>query len=215
LELGAGACGLAAALTAYGYDVWAVEFNPADVELAKQLVKERDIKRLRIIEADFYDVQFQEQFDFIYYWDGFGVGDDACQRRLLTRIGTEWLREHGLAVIDVFSPWNWQRRVGEVSTFRANDGSIWIREILFDALHNRFRDVMRMKDGFQPELSQTIRVYSLQDFLLLVEGTDTQVVGFYLDFETPVDLGGLDGGISDQLMKSNGYLVQLARGPCR
>jgi predicted RNA methylase len=39
LELGAGACGLAAAITEYGYDVWAVEFNQADVELAKKLVK--------------------------------------------------------------------------------------------------------------------------------------------------------------------------------
>ena len=215
LELGAGACGLAAAMTEFGYDVWAVEFNPADVELAKQLVKERNINRLHIVEADFYEVQLEGKFDFIYYWDGFGVGDDEHQRRLLTRIGNEWLGEDGLAIIDIFSPWNWQRRVGEVSEFRANDGSFWTREIQFDPLHSRFRDVMRVKDGSQPELSQTIRVYSLQDFLLLIEKTGTQVARFYLDFETRISLDVLDDRVSNRMMKSNGYFVHLMRAKDR
>jgi hypothetical protein len=72
---------------------------------------------------------------------------------------------------------------------------------------------MRVKDGSQPNLSQTIRVYSLQDFMLLAEGTGTQVADFYLDFETWIDLSNFHESVSDQLMKSNGFLVQLVREP--
>jgi len=40
LELGAGACGVAAALVELGHEVHAVELNPADVDLARRLKAE-------------------------------------------------------------------------------------------------------------------------------------------------------------------------------
>lgn len=211
LELGAGACGLAAAMTEYGYDVFAVEFNPTDIELAQKLVKNQNIKNLHIINDDFYTVNFDEKFDFIYYWDGFGVGEDSDQKRLLGRIGREWLSKDGFAIIDVFSPWNWQRNSGKTSTFKANDGTEWTREIQFDAINSRFRDFLKPKDKIENVLSQTIRLYTMQDFLLLVEGTETKIDSFYLNFDRPLELNVYSKEVSDELLNSNGYYVKLVK----
>jgi SAM-dependent methyltransferase len=211
LELGAGACGLAAAMAEYGYEVFAVEFNQADIELARSLVKQHRIDNLHIIDGDFYEVNFDQKFDFIYYWDGFGVGEDSDQRRLLTRIGREWLTDDGIAIIDVFSPWNWQRDSGKVSTFKGNDGKEWTREIQFDPINSRFRDFKSPKEDTGVLLSQTIRLYSLQEFLLLTEGTGTEVEAFYANFGKPISLGESNRELSDELLNSNGYFARLVK----
>lgn len=212
LELGAGACGVAGAMVQLGYDVTAVEFNSSDLALAKQIATTEDLRDLRIVGADFYEVQLGDRFDFVYYLDGFGVGEDADQHRLLTRIGQEWLSEHGFAMIDVFSPWNWQRRDGEQRDFTAVDGSRWTREISFDAQKRRFRDFMRPREGGDTLLSQTIRLYSPQEFQILVEGTGLRVDAFYLLDGTPIDPASRNAETSTRLESSNGYYARLIRG---
>ena len=220
LELGAGACGVAGALAGRGYDVFAVEFNPHDIALAQELKMSQELESLRVVEADFYEVELPHRFDFVFYWDGFGVGDDSDQRRLLDRIGNEWLAAGGWVLIDVFSPWNWQRRDGEVTEFTATDGSKWTRLLEFDAVRGRFVDHLRPTDGSDRELSQTIRVYTLQEFELLTEGTALRVDSFHLFDEAPDDSARLppiidsqvaDASLSHRLLSTNGYLASLVR----
>lgn len=213
LELGAGACGVAAAMADRGHDVFAVEFNPADLELAREMNRARRRERLHVIAADFNEVAFRQRFDLVYYWDGFGVGEDDDQRRLLDRIGGEWLAPSGRAVIDVFGPWNWQKRSGKRASFTARDGKRWIRETIFDPVRGRFRDRMHPEGDPARVLSQTIRVYTLQEFLLLAEPTAVAVEGFFLPDGTPIDPGDSRPGPAEALGRSNGYLAVLSR--CR
>jgi hypothetical protein len=41
---------------------------------------------LRAIEGDFYETEPPGKFDVVAYFDGFGIGTDEDQRRLLRRI---------------------------------------------------------------------------------------------------------------------------------
>lgn len=211
LELGAGAGGVAAAMSDLAYDVWAVEFNPEDSAHARTLAETKRKGDLTIVEEDFYEVNFNQKFDFIYYWDGFGIGTDADQRRLLQKIAEEWLKEGGFAMIDVFSPWNWQKRDGAKSSYKAKDGSIWQRVVEFDALGNRFIDHFRPMDERDVNLSQNIRLYSIPDFYMLVEGTGLKVETIYtMDLEI-VDLSVKNKIVSDKLLNTNGYYAKLVK----
>jgi len=62
---------------------------------------------LHLVHADFLEVDLAGGFDAVAYWNGFGVGTDADQRRLLQRISSEWLRANGVALIEVANPIRW------------------------------------------------------------------------------------------------------------
>jgi SAM-dependent methyltransferase len=91
LELGAGGGQNAAAVADLGYSVVAIELVPSGVKNAQKLASQPRKGQLRVIEGDFYKVEFPDPFDIGCYWDGFGIGSDEDQRRLLKRIAS-WLR---------------------------------------------------------------------------------------------------------------------------
>lgn len=64
----------------------AVEFSPIYADYAREHLKTKRSGTLESVEADFYTVELAGRFDVVCYWDGFGVGSDADQRRLLRRI---------------------------------------------------------------------------------------------------------------------------------
>ena len=112
LELGAGAGGSAAATADLGHTVVAIELSPLRAAYAQDLANEPRAGSLTVIHGDFYTTEFDHPFNVVTYWNGFGVGTDADQRRLLTRIRT-WLAPGGVALVDVFSPWRWAREAGQ------------------------------------------------------------------------------------------------------
>ena len=174
------------------------------------MVGEHGVQGIDVVEADFYEVELEGRFDVVYYWDGFGVGEDADQKRLLRRIGTEWLADGGYALIDVFSPWIWLKRTGSSYEFRANDGTTWKRRVEFDAVNSRFVDFLSPLDGRPTQLSQTIRTYSVPEFLLLTEGTGTRVDAIFDPFgEAAVELGRYDAEVSSRVASSNGFVAKL------
>ncbi len=129
LELGAGGSLAAAATADLGHEVVAVELVPAGAAHARMLASRPERGgSLSVIEGDFYRVELAQTFDVVCYWDGFGIGSDADQRRLLRRMG-DWLAPDGRAVIDIFTPWHAVRMAG--------------REVRFDRLARRY--------GFDPE----------------------------------------------------------------
>ena len=93
LELGAGTGEVAAVMADAGHSVTAIEFSPTRAPHIQALAQQPRQGSLTVLEADFYEVALAREFDVVCYWDGFGVGSDADQRRLLRRIATEWLRE--------------------------------------------------------------------------------------------------------------------------
>ena len=106
LELGCGVGTVAAALAHAGHSVVAVELIEELVQNTQRLAADVRAGCLQGIAGDFYEIELDGRFDVVAYFDGFGIGTDDDQRRLLLRI-SEWLTPEGCALIDVFSPWYW------------------------------------------------------------------------------------------------------------
>jgi SAM-dependent methyltransferase len=111
LDLGAGGGQNAAALADLGHIVVAVEFESASLKNAHRLASQSRKGKLIVMEGDFYEIELGDKFDVICYLDGFGIGSDADQRRLLKRI-TGWLGSNGCVLLEVGTPWYWAKAVG-------------------------------------------------------------------------------------------------------
>lgn len=174
LELGAGGGQHAALAADAGYTVTAVEIQPRAAENARALAAGRP--SLSVVEGDFYAVDLPGGYAVVCYWDGFGIGSDADQQRLLGRI-RGWLAPGGVALVDIYTPWYAARSAGvgwPVGDARRVYG--------FDADGCRWLDTWE-KDGVQ--VTQSLRCYSPADLRLLLRGTGLALAGV-------VAGGGLD-----------------------
>jgi SAM-dependent methyltransferase len=181
LELGAGGGQSACATAQRGHDVTAVELVARSAVHARSLASHAAPGTLRIVEGDFYTLELSGPFDAICYWDGFGVGTDEQQQRLLKRIAG-WLSVSGIVLLDVYTPWYWAKVAG-----RQMDAPTFTRRYGFDA------DGCRMLDDWWPagrpaeRVTQSLRCYSPQDLRLLTAGAGLAVVevvaGGAVDYE--------------------------------
>ncbi|THF68003.1 class I SAM-dependent methyltransferase [Deinococcus sp. Arct2-2] len=112
-----------------------------------------------VVAGDFYTVDLPLRFDTVCYWDGFGVGTDDDQRRLLARI-TAWLQPGATAFIDVYTPWYWAQRAGVTRAEAA-----YTQVYGFDAEGCRMTDTYSAP-GAEP-VTQSLRCYSPDDLRLL------------------------------------------------
>ena len=182
LELGAGGGHIAAATAALGHRVIAIEIVPAAARHAQHLATRLPNDSLTVIQADFYAVQLSECFNVVCYWDGFGIGTDIDQRRLLARI-RHWLVPGGCALIDILTPWYWAATTGQEMCF----GEV-TRCYDFDA------DGCRMLDRWWPTgdeeqaITQSLRCYAPADLRLLLQGTGLRLAaveaGGAMDYTT-------------------------------
>ena len=169
LELGAGGGQTALSLAKLGHNVTMVELLSASVEHAKNLSEKSGID-LKVIQGDFYQVEFAEQFDLICYFDSFGIGSDKDQRRLLKRINN-WLKPNGSALIEIGSTWYW----GGIARDRTMDLGACIRKYEFDAKKSRLIDTWWRKEAPEKKVYQSLRCYTPADIELLLEGTGLRV----------------------------------------
>ena len=165
LELGAGRGGAAAAAADLGHRVVAIEASPVRAAMARSHTRVPRQGRLTVVEADFYEVEVAGPFDVVAYWNGFGIGSDRDQRRLLERI-RGWLRPDGLVLMHVYDPEWWRAHDGR----RRREGEL-IQEIGF------LRDERSLVDRWWPEdrpadaVSERIRCYSEDHLRALLTGT--------------------------------------------
>ena len=169
LELGAGGGQVAAAMADLGHDVIAVEQAATLCAHAQTLAAVERLGQLTVVQASFYEVILDGQFDVICYYDGFGVGSDADQRRLLQRIAG-WLTPTGSTLIEIYTPW-----------YAASvDGRGWTvgqaeRRYNFDADGCRWLDTWWPIDQPERAVQQSLRCYSPADLRLLLESTGLQL----------------------------------------
>lgn len=169
LELGAGGGQVAAAMADLGHDVIAVEQAPTLAAHAQTLAGIERTGTLTVVQANFYEVTLVGQFDVVCYYDGFGIGSDADQRRLLKRVAT-WLKSSGSALFEIGTPWyaasvdgrGW--RVGQAE-----------RRYNFDADGCRWLDTWWPIDQPEGAVQQSLRCYSPADLRLLLEPTGLQL----------------------------------------
>jgi SAM-dependent methyltransferase len=121
LELGSGTGTTAAALAVAGHDVVTIEIQGELAAYTNELAAVVSGGSLRAIEGDFYATEPPGKFDVVAYFDGFGIGTDEDQRRLLRRI-VGWLIPGGCALMDVLVPWYWSPRAGNEEEFPAGSG---------------------------------------------------------------------------------------------
>lgn len=209
LELGAGSGGTAAALADLGHDVTAIDIAPTRVANARALAEEPRPGALTVREADFFTVEFDGKFDVVVYWNGFGIGSDSDQRRLLSRIGALWLAENGSILLDVFHPASWLRVAGQEQRVETERAGVCIKHNDFDPIGGRFLDSWTSEDDPTGQVyTQSIRCYTPADLLLLLEGTGlavkyAEVLGELFSIQAT------DATIKMRLGQAWDYLVQL------
>lgn len=166
LELGGGGGQTSIALAKAGHEITMIELLEASAEHARRLAKEHGV-HLTVLQGDFYKFQLAQTFDAVVYFDSFGIGTDAEQRRLLQRVGQEWLVQGGQALIEVGTPWYW----GGTANGRQMDlGACW-REYGFEYHESRLVDRWWRKTDPKTVVSQSLRCYHPADLRLLLEGT--------------------------------------------
>lgn len=190
LELGAGGGTTAVVAGLAGYDVTAVELAPARAQFSRDLARQNDASTVRVVEGDFYEVRVGGPFDCVMYWNGFGIGNDADQRRLLRRVHDEWLNPGGTLLLDVFSPIPWAARAGTREKRKAAIELVNAHD--FDPSTSRFIDTWWPAGDEKAAVTQSARCYALADLALLLEGTGLDlrwaaVKGDLIDLSKPAN----------------------------
>jgi SAM-dependent methyltransferase len=177
LELGCGYGTTVAAAARAGYQVTGVELSDR-ADFATRFEADPGAGSggsFTVVKGDFYRVDLPDRFAVVCYWNGFGIGSDTDQRRLLRRIATEWLAPGGVALVDIANPFVWARWDGdeEVREARPDAGYAYtLRErTSYDPVSNRAIDTWWEDDAPDQAISQTLRCYSPADLQLLLEGT--------------------------------------------
>lgn len=211
LELGAGSGAVAAALAKDGHSVTAVELTTA-IQAAQELSQDGWKGSLQALEADFYTVELGGPFEVICYWDGFGVGTDGDQRRLLRRIAGEWLAPRGTALIDVFHPARFARHADSeeiLPPLKGVPGSVEMRHrCRFDPLHCRWIDEWEPTAEPEKTLAQSVRCYTPADLRLLLDGTGLALRSIEIDGQA-LEIEGERMTLSGPLLETYSYLALI------
>ncbi|WP_249999281.1 cyclopropane-fatty-acyl-phospholipid synthase family protein [Actinoplanes sp. M2I2] len=187
LELGSGYGTTAAVAARAGHSVTAVEISDR-VDYAAAFVKDVGSGDLTVVKDDFYAVRLEGQFDVVCYWNGFGVGSDADQRRLLGRVVTDWLRPGGVALIDVFNPFVWARWDGDTEHKVADPEHGYEHELfeqtVFDPVTCTAIDTWWEAGRPDDKISQSLRCYTPADLELLIAGTGLHLTAISVGEQT-------------------------------
>ena len=178
LELGCGGGLTAGAIALLGHHVVAVDIVETAAASARRIAAQLPNGAMRVVQGDFYQIELDDTFDVVCYFDGFGIGSDADQRRLLRRIAG-WLNPQGCALIDVYNPWYFGRDNGEAY----QEGQVMYRSD-FDAAGCRLEETLWPVGDESQAVTQSLRCYSPADLRLLLEGS-----GLALHSYEPYDSG--------------------------
>lgn len=172
LELGCGVGLAAISLSDWGVEVTAIDFEPTvhQISLENQAKYAAQVNFLR---EDFYQFDAQSQFDLVYYLDGFGIGTDADQLKLLKRI-KEWLKPEGKAYIEVYNPNHWRKADG-VTLPLIEDVS---HHYYYDEAAHEMIDIWK-KEGTDEEYIQRLKCYLPEDFERMAKEAGFEVVSLY------------------------------------
>lgn len=184
LELGAAYGTTAAVAAADGFLVTAVE-------ISDRADHAPETPGLTMVRGDFYRFDAAARFDAVCYWNGFGVGDDADQRRLLRRIAADWLAPGGVALIDVFNPFVWARWDGDEEHKLPDPARGYEYELReqtrFDPVTCVASDTWWDVAAPERKITQRLRCYTPADLALLIEGTGLRLAGIVLGEERVED----------------------------
>ena len=170
LELGAGNGRLARALATFEKEVTTIELVPEIVESAKQSYSDK----VNSLCGNFYTIELVESFDVILYMDGFGIGTDIEQIKLLKRI-YNWLTEDGIGLIDIYQPKYWQK----VNGIKMSPNEGVLREYGYDGQTNRMIDTWWGENSPNDKVVQSLACYTPEEVIALCEIANLEVLEIY------------------------------------
>lgn len=170
LDLGCGGRQVACAIADRGHSVVAIDSNPRAIEQARPLAPARTDGRMRVIQGDFYTIDLDGRFDIVCHFDGFGVGEDADQQRLLNRIFS-WLAPDGRAVVEIYTPWYWSKVAGRTMNWRGV-----ARRYDYDPNSNRMLDTWWPTEDPSAAVTQSLRCYAPDELRRLLEASGLELV---------------------------------------
>ncbi|WP_433323217.1 class I SAM-dependent methyltransferase [Spirillospora sp. CA-294931] len=203
LELGSGYGTTAVASAEAGYTVTAIEISDRADQTAR-LARDLPPGALTLHKQDFYEAEPDGRFDIVAYWNGFGIGFDADQRRLLDRIATRWLRPDGVALIDVFNPFVWAGWDGDDEHLTPDPEAGYEHELRertrFDPVTCAAVDTWWDAAAPDQKITQVLRCYTPADLALLLTGTGLTLTGIVVGDRVlpPSPQPGLDGLLRDE-----------------
>jgi len=162
------------------------------------------------LQADFYEVAFDDPFDAVCYFDGFGIGSDSDQQQLLGRIAA-WLNHDGQALIEVYAPSYWSRVAGRTMTWD-DVGRLYG----FDTEGSRMLDTWWRTDTPTETITQSLRCYTPEELEAMAHD-----VGLDLERIVPGGAVDYDRGVYrervplDEAMQYIAVLEQGARDQSR
>lgn len=159
------------------------------VELIKEMTevaKKRNPSNINTIHGSFYDVELPDKFDAIIYIDGFGVGTDDDQLKLLKNI-QQWLDDDGCALIDIYQPEHW-KRADEIEMYPdPQHNPDIVRRYSFDHEQNIMMDTWRHKGNDKLEQTQYLKCYTPEEIHHLCSQSGLNVVAYFpggaMDYE--------------------------------
>ncbi len=163
---------MAAALADLGHDVVAIDINKAAIRHARSLATAKPTRRITLIEGDFFGFSPTVWFDAVCYFDGFGIGSDKDQQRLLRRI-VRWLGPDGRAFIDIYTPQYWKRVAGTIMEWPDV-----CRRYGFDDAGSRMLDTWWPTKTPEDAVTQSLRCYSLDDLESLLDGIGLRLAAY-------------------------------------
>lgn len=211
LELGSGYGSTAAVTADAGYNIVACELSDR-IEFSTKFAEQALKGSLRFVKGDFYEADLGSNYDTVTYWNGFGIGSDTDQRRLLRRIAEEWLKPGSKALIDIGNPfvrasWAGDEEHKDASPERGYEHTIDERTD-YDPVQNRFIDTWWESDKPEDKLTQTLRNYTPADLVLLLEDTGLTLESVFVAGKK-LDLDTDHAGNQDLLKHEQEYLAVL------
>ncbi len=213
LELGSSYGNTAAAEAGAGYDVTGIElsdrFDSSNIWTDKEYPGS-----LKLVKGDFYEAIFEGKFDVVAYWNGFGIGSDEDQKRLLVRMSKEWLEDDGVVLMDVQNPYVWKRWAEEggeelkADPERGYNYNI-SEEIKYDNEKGIVTDTWWVTEHPDERISQELRCYTTQELIDLLTDTGLKLDSIIIDGKE-LSLEEAEELLKDSAQEYSEYLVKLS-----
>lgn len=183
LELGAWDGSLARALSKYVDQITTVELIKEMANKAESLNPDN----IETIHGSFYDVNLTEKFDAIIYIDGFGVGTNEDQLKLLQNI-KYWMEDDGCALIDIYQPEHWKKADGIEMYLNRRDMPHIKRRYSYDFEKDIMMDTWWHEMDDKLNQTQYLKCYTPDEIHDLCKQAGLKIIGYFphgaMDYES-------------------------------
>ncbi len=125
-----------------------------------------------------FDVTIPQKFDAIIYIDGFGVGSDEDQLKLLKNI-KHWLEDDGCALIDIYQPEHWKKADGVEMYLSPRNMPHIKRKYSYDFEADIMMDTWWHAKDEELNQTQYLKCYTPDEIYKLCKQAGLNIIGYF------------------------------------